>query len=170
MSDKPSEDRLFDEKLAEFTDRLLDEKTVASLPSLAEEEELQRLQKLVMRLKQAGLADCPRASFSARMRAAILKEWQHSGLKPSLKSSLPAPDHPGFFRQITNTCRQIFAARGQQIAIVVTVLLLFCLLLLPENPSLAGAAGTAPGLSPVCLLIGVTCLGLLIWLLIRKKE
>ncbi len=167
MTDMHPEDPLLDEQLAEFTDQVLNQAEAETIPTITEEEETLRLQQVIVQLKQAGLDARPDAKFSSHLRAVLQKEWLRFGPKPAVVS-----DPPGFFHQLKNILEKVFTLnRGREFAFgLAVVVMLLILLLLPENAPLGGAAGTKGALRPVELGMGLVCLGLLVWLLMKKNK
>ncbi|GAP13660.1 hypothetical protein LARV_01415 [Longilinea arvoryzae] len=164
------DDHLLDEKLAEFTDQLLNQERGEALPPLAEEENLQQLQETVVQLKQSGLSDHPEVQFSARLFSVLQREWKRFGPKPGPVRNSSSPDQPEPFGQIRNTLRKITETWGRQIVFGLTALMLLVLLFLPKDVPLTGSSGTSTGLLPVEWIVGVFCIGLLIWLLSKKQN
>ncbi len=170
MPEYRPEDHLFDEKLAEFTDQVIKQKGGEALPPLAEEGEFHQLQETVIQLKQAGMADHPRAPFSARLFAALQKEWKRIGPKPG-QANIPSVSNPGeSLDKIKTTYRRIMDTWGRPVALGLAALMLAVLLLLPKDIPLSGTAGTNSEWLPVEWGIGVFCIGLLIWLLSKKQD
>jgi hypothetical protein len=169
MSDNRPSDHQYDEKLAEFTDQILKNEAGEPLPLLAEEEELGRLQRVVLLLKQAGLADHSAVEFTVRLRAVLQKEWMLSGPKASSQKDPLARDGNGFWGQAKLFLKQIQTVNRYRIftATLLAVALLI-LVLLPEHSALAGTAGMNSALQWVEFGIGLLCFILLIWLLRRK--
>lgn len=175
MSEDQPELNPFDDGLAEFTDQMLNQAEANTLPAVSEDAELAALQKVIVQLKQAGLADAPDTKFSARMQAALDKEWQRSGPKP-------APAQPSLFQRINDYLQQVFAVqRGWQVALAVAAMLLLAAFFLPQGgAALTGAAGTETVLEPTVLQngvlravefgLGILCAAVLIWLLLKKKD
>lgn len=188
MSDVNSEDRRLDDELAEITDQILNQEPSETIPPSAnmlppaEEEEflrqgeLARLRKVVVQLKQAGLSENPDREFSARLHTALQEEWRRSGPKPAVgvdKSLGQSPEtRVSLFQQIKTTLGQLFSANpGRSLVFAGAALALIILLvLLPVGEPLVGAAGTEPALQPLEYALGLVCLALLIWLLLKKRD
>ena len=164
MSDDQSKLNSIDDRLAEFTDQMLNQPDVQAVPPLADDTELANLQKVVAQLNQAGLGERPNPQFSARLKVALQKEWQRSGPKP-------AQAQPNPFQQIKDYLKQVFAGRTWQVALAVAAVLLLALFFLPQgSDSLQGAAGADAVLRPLEFGLGILCAGILIWLLLKKKD
>lgn len=157
-----------DDRLAEFADQMLEQPDAQTPPALADDPELAGLQNVVVQLKQAGLSERPDTKFSARLKVTLQKEWQRSGPKP-------APVQPSPLQQIKDYLQPIFAGRTWQVGLAVAAVLLLALFFLPQGgDALTGAAGTdAPftgALHPMAFGLGILCAGILIWLLLKKKN
>ncbi len=170
MPEYRPDDHLLDEKLAEFTDQLLNQERGEALPPLAEEEDLQHLQETVIQLKQAGLSDHPEVQFSTRLFLILQKEWKRFGPKPGREYIQSPADPSGPFGQLKGRLRKISETWGRQIIFGMTALMLLVLLFLPKDVPLTGSSGTSTGLLPVEWIVGVFCIGLLIWLLSKKQN
>lgn len=165
MSDNRPEEYLIDNRLAEFTDQVLNAEAGEPLPQMSQQDDLGRLQRVVLLLKRAGPGGSPAVGFSARLWAALQSEWTLGG--PKAQAAEP--------RKLRGRSKAWFARLGAArrgwglAAAALAVLLLVAVVALPETGPLAGAAGTNFPWPVLEVFAGVVALGLLIWLL-RKKE
>lgn len=143
------EEWLMNERLAEFTDRVLSEGNQTLEAADASNRELAELKKTVLRLKSAVETARIESKDKARIRSRLLTEW--GKMQKEKSGNALSPFQWNFLR---------LALAGGFLALV---LFGAAALLLPANPSLAGAAEGARPWSPLLILAGIVFIVFILW-------
>ena len=163
------DDQNLDDELADFTDRLLSGKGLAEPEFSFEDEELQKLQKIVVELKHTRDALLPGEAYHQRLHAALMEEWR-------LIEQTTQPTQTPRYKNWGNWLKNIWdlpRPRGitLSLAAAATFLLLVALLVPPlTGGSLKGAAGLNSALPPYIFILALVCGLVIFWLLRHPKE
>ena len=142
------EERLLDDRLAEFTDHVLSKGVEAAPPAEASNGELASLEKTVLRLKSAAETARVESKASARIRSRLLMEWGKTRGKKRKPSS---PFQWNFSR--------LALAGGFLVLVLFGAVILFP----PASSPLVGAAEGSRPWPPLLILAGVAFIVFILW-------
>jgi sterol desaturase/sphingolipid hydroxylase (fatty acid hydroxylase superfamily) len=160
---KPNDQRLLDDRLAEFTDRLMtagDEE----LSLAAQDRELRALQGTVLLLKRALVDQQPERAVAERIRARLVFEWNAAHAQAHRdarqEQSWPGRMLRGWRRQMTSRPR----AFALSYVAVSLLMLLVVLILAPSIEAVVTGTAGGSGWAPFLMAFIVMMIFVVIWL------
>jgi hypothetical protein len=138
-----------DDLLSKFTDQVLSDENEASMQEMMAQDELDKLQRTVLRMKAAAQKARTSDNADVRIRNRLLMEWKNSR----------QAEHPTPKRFTWNwTFPRLALAGGFAVLILISVVTLLPPLAAPLTATSDGAS-----ISPLFILAGIVIIAYLLW-------